>query len=767
MKKMTAALLCAALTLPSCSDLLAYAEGTTASSLHIGHFDTYEQYEAACLTPRMVKAPIVADGVTAATDDLPFAYDMRKAGLSTRAKHQGLYGTCWSFAAMSSLETALAADEPDIDLSEWHMAYYVYSDLFGYKRNADVNVFDNGGNFNMIAPMLCGWLGPVEEADCPYDNMDVLNANITLEELQQQADYHVTDAVQFPYWTNSTDILREEQANEIKRAVYDGHAVSLSYYDKKSCFNKETNAYHYSGDPKAETSGGEYHAVSIVGWDDGYEAENFNNPPSRDGAWLVKNSWGTDWGDGGYFWLSYAETSVYEAYYLDAEPVKMHTKNYQYDTYGCGVALSVEEADTSGMMANVFTAESDTYITDVMVYTAMADEAYDITIYTDLKNSRMPTFGTASAVTSGTLSNMGYHTVSLDQPVKVSEGETFSVVVKLSGDAGQHITCEAAYRSTSTFENGTVEVYDGYLMTTDMLKRDFHRNESFYSADGMFWHDMYDETVEDTYTYEDENGAPVKVESMTVLGNVCIKALAQDAGTVLFSEYADSLPLGEEIHLRSPEGGTIRYSLDGGATYQTYSAPIRFDGDMTITAYVEGIGTQYTQTYTARRAELTYLDCVVDGVHEPLTFRQTAENQYEAAYPDQLAKPSEVSLYPVTTGSVTCGDTKLLSGEVTAVKADGDTLTLKVSQENCVDTEYVIRFTSGSSELLLGDADNNGKVTAEDAAQVLMYAAAVGAGEKPELPDADWNKRADYDEDGDIDAADAAGILIAAAKSGV
>ena len=58
-------------------------------------------------------------------------------------------------------------------------------------------------------------------------------------------------------------------------------------------------------------------------------------------------------------------------------------------------------------------------------------------------------------------------------------------------------------------------------MTTDMLKRDFNRYESFYSADGMFWHDMYDETVEDTYTYEDENGAPVKVESLTVLGNVC------------------------------------------------------------------------------------------------------------------------------------------------------------------------------------------------------------------------------------------------------
>ncbi|MDE5563952.1 MAG: dockerin type I repeat-containing protein, partial [Oscillospiraceae bacterium] len=65
-----------------------------------------------------------------------------------------------------------------------------------------------------------------------------------------------------------------------------------------------------------------------------------------------------------------------------------------------------------------------------------------------------------------------------------------------------------------------------------------------------------------------------------------------------------------------------------------------------------------------------------------------------------------------------------------------------------------------------GDVNLDGKVNAADAALVLIYAAQVGSGETPELPDEQWKIRADYNFDGDVNASDAAGILIYAAKVG-
>ncbi|MDR3241169.1 MAG: C1 family peptidase [Lactobacillaceae bacterium] len=56
------------------------------------------------------------------------------------------------------------------------------------------------------------------------------------------------------------------------------------------------------------------HAVTIVGWDDTFSKEKFAKDvePDQNGAFLVKNSWGTDWGDNGYFWISYEDFYLLE-----------------------------------------------------------------------------------------------------------------------------------------------------------------------------------------------------------------------------------------------------------------------------------------------------------------------------------------------------------------------------------------------------------------------------------------------------------------------
>ena len=82
---------------------------------------------------------------------------------------------------------------------------------------------------------------------------------------------------------------------EIKNALYTAQQpVGVTYYHGASYYNVDTAAYCY---PTA--GAGINHAVTIVGWDDSYKKENFL-PASKvtsDGAWIVKNSWGPDFGD--------------------------------------------------------------------------------------------------------------------------------------------------------------------------------------------------------------------------------------------------------------------------------------------------------------------------------------------------------------------------------------------------------------------------------------------------------------------------------------
>lgn len=763
--RITAVLLSAAMAVPAACPLRADAAG---NSLHIGHFDSFEEFQAAVSSERSA-AIFASDSISEADYSLPAAYDLRKTGQSTIAKNQGRFGTCWSFAAIHSLESDLITDDPEIDLSEWHLAYYTYADDFGFPCDDASNRFSIGGNLAMLMPMLAKWVGPVAEEDFPYGDTDIPETEKTLAALQQEADYHLRDAVSIFYDPTSDEAVLAKQRDILKNAVHQGHAAALGYYDCDDFYSGAS--YYFPENPQDTEYSGEYHAVSIIGWDDNYAAENFTETPPMDGAWLVKNSWGTEWGEYGCFWLSYADQSIYETYYLEAMPAQLHAKNYQYDDFGCGAALSVEEEDNSAIVANVFTAEEDTYVTDVMVFVTMPDEPYEITVYNNVRRTSDPTSGTAAGTTSGVADLPGYRTITLDTPVFVKAGECFSVTAELGDTAGQHIAAEAALSYTITYADGTTETSDDNLITMEMIQRNFAAGESFYyDTTKNEWCDFFDEYVTETASYEDENGDEIQVETSTMLGNVCLKALTQNAGVVLFSEYADTLEAGTEIALSSPNGGEIYYSLDGGLTETLYTEPIVFTEDMTITARVNGYGTTYTQSYAMRRAKLNYMFCGVSAATVPLEFTQKADGRYEAYYWYDETFPLAMRFYPVTAGTMTYDGNILRSGEVTAIVNTEEKLVMTVSQENCLDTEYIIHIlqtgTEPPADVLIGDADNDGAVTALDAADVLVYAAAIGSGGTPEIPDADWLTRADHNGDGMIDASDAAAILVQAAAEG-
>jgi len=192
-----------------------------------------------------------------------------------------------------------------------------------------------------------------------------------------------------------------------------------------SSYNSTNKTYYNPGN----TGGG--HAVAIVGWDDNFEAAKFSSAPEGNGAFIVKNSWGGQWGDHGYFYVSY-----YDAYFgrqgvngvVKAENPGKYVVNYQYDPLGWITSLGYGQ-DTA-WMANVFQAQSDLPLEAVGFYTSSAENYYEIYIYVGVAQGQ-PRSGELKSTKSGSINSPGYFTVELDNPVALTTGQYFSVILKL------------------------------------------------------------------------------------------------------------------------------------------------------------------------------------------------------------------------------------------------------------------------------------------------------------------------------------------------
>ena len=372
-------------------------------------------------------------------------YDLREHSILTTIKNQNPYGTCWAHATCASLESwLLKSGVGTFDFSENNMA-----NLHGGDWG-----FDDGGNGDRASAYLLRWGGPVLESQDPYPNWG--------GSTEKAPSRHVQNVRWIPGRTSHLD------NDAIKQAIIDFGATYVTYYHSSSYYKSSTASYYFYGN----TSRNSNHAVAIVGWDDDYPASKFAKAPPGNGAFIVRNSWGANWGEGGYFYVSYydesfAWTTLYS--FSNAESTDNYESIYEYDPLGLVTSLGYGSATAWG--ANMFQATAATKISAVGFYAMTPNTTYTIYVYTG-STASSPRSGTLATTQSGKAEYAGYVTVPLTSPVSVSARQLFSVAVQLTTPGYNYpLACEYAY--------------PGYTSEATAAS-----GQSFLSSNGSSWSDF-------------------------------------------------------------------------------------------------------------------------------------------------------------------------------------------------------------------------------------------------------------------------------------
>ena len=311
---------------------------------------------------------------------------------------------------------------------------------------------------------------PVFEKDDPYGD-NKTNPDLT-------AVKHVQEM----------QIIDGKDYEKIKEAVFKYGGVQTSIYNslkssqsKSPYYDRRTSSYCYIGTEKPN------HDVVIIGWDDSYSKDNFSVDLEGDGAFICQNSWGSEFGDGGIFFIFLTMIRILVPTMSCIQELRTVITTITFirgDLCGWVGQLGYNKESIYG--ANVYTAESNQNLTVAGFYATGKDSEYQLYVVKNFEDES--SLSNMTPVASGKLSNAGYYTIPFDKQIALDAGERYAVVLFISTpDAVHPLAIE----------------YEADDATADVVLDD---GEGYVSANGFEWENV--KNVENC--------------------NICIKAFSND-----------------------------------------------------------------------------------------------------------------------------------------------------------------------------------------------------------------------------------------------
>ena len=415
---------------------------------------------------------------------IPDTFDLRNYNgnnyVSSVKSQQG--GTCWTHGTMASIEGNLIitgnwiaqGETGEPNLAEYHLDWW---NGFNQFNNDDILpnsgglTVHQGGDYRVSTAYLSRSEGAVRDIDGQsYDTNPQRNS----------AQYHYYYPRNVEWYVINSALTN---IDTVKKAIMKYGVLATCI-----CYNGNFingNFVHYQPD---STSDDPNHSVAIIGWNDNKETQADDN-----GAWLVKNSWGPDWGENGYFWISYYDKhcgkhpEMGAVSFQDIEGMK-YDKIYYHDYHGWrDTKTDVSKAFNCFLSENSSNSEE---IIAVSFFVASNKVDYTIKIYDDFNGNSLSNLLTEQ---SGYIEHTGFHTIDLNSSVSLTKNDSFFVFVELN-KGGHPYDCTSEIPVLLSPDN--ISIPNQFLkfkssITNTIVKSTANIGESYYFV-GENIHDLYD-----------------------------------------------------------------------------------------------------------------------------------------------------------------------------------------------------------------------------------------------------------------------------------
>ena len=633
--------------------------------------------------------------------NLPSSYSSKDLGYTTPVRQQSS-NICWAYSSLASLETLLLKSGENVGhFSPQHMNIWgtVNPDGTGWQREDLVN---DGGYSYIPMGYLTSWGGPLLDKELPensgiteYDNANSLYS----------ADYGVT-GIRY--------VSPDTPKDTIKSYIMNYGAVVTNFSaDTVKYMNGNSEAF-YCDDASLKTSQLYGHSVSIVGWDDNYKKENFSTSnskatPKNDGAWLMKNSWGTYINtNGGYFWISYEDAwlfhSIFGPSFVMTDYVNIDNSKhiYQNEIYGATTQFSYLTSESYKPSAeityvNVYDFSEEYSTLDKVLFETTSFDA-DYTVYYIPVFSGKPTQETGlwQELGKGTVDYTGYISVdtndfalpagkgaigvSIDNTRTYSENKNTSGYKYISNSIG--VTEWLAFGGGYYFKNQG-KAGDSFLIYND--------NNGVVTMDVM---DFYLKHFEDTMGC-----------------TFVIKAITENPDYIPDPDYTEpTAPDPTEATL--PAENTFSLSLT-----------LEYIGNDVLTVIANASGGSDNFEYAFSLNGETFREYSTSN-YASVTLSEDGTYDLQVSAREQGSTKIIISQSTVTVlnGKIQSGDQNLEVTNITTEPTEASEITTETPDVE-ITTETTTNSQSSAKAYLIGDIDFSGEISIKDATLIRKHLA--------------------------------------------